>query len=235
MKGKGLGIRGSGFGFLLGLGCLTVFSLTATAAKGGESVRENLRITVRVHDFAQIPAETLSQSEMIAARVFKEVGVHLDWLDCNPHAAERAQSPDCRSSSPALLSLRILPRLAPEARTLLGEDALGFAVALAKPDHGYLASVYHDRVCQRAEMLGHHAWQILGFAIAHEIGHLLLGSNSHSRLGLMRGKWNKEDMQSGARGLLFFQPEQAEVIRTGVRARMQVAEAARQPQVATLE
>jgi hypothetical protein len=34
--------------------------------------------------------------------------------------------------------------------------------------------------------------RLLGYAIAHEIGHLLLGTTDHTRVGLMRGRWTHE-------------------------------------------
>jgi hypothetical protein len=36
---------------------------------------------------------------------------------------------------------------------------------------------------------------LLGRAIAHEIGHLLLGSAEHPRLGLMRALWSHEELR----------------------------------------
>lgn len=36
---------------------------------------------------------------------------------------------------------------------------------------------------------------LLGRAIAHEIGHLLLGSAEHPRIGLMRALWSQEELQ----------------------------------------
>ncbi len=41
---------------------------------------------------------------------------------------------------------------------------------------------------------------ILGHAAAHEIGHLLLGSNSHSPQGLMRARWSRQDLQNAGIG-----------------------------------
>ena len=49
--------------------------------------------------------------------------------------------------------------------------------------------------------------QILGHAVAHEIGHLLMGTNSHSSRGLMRGNWNVDELRAMAeRQLLFSEP-----------------------------
>jgi len=225
MKKQGAGIRGWAQGITVGLGFLRMLSLTASAETQPESAAENLRITVRIYQFAQIPDDTLSQAEMTASRVFREAGIELDWLDCPIKSAEPGQNPACRESSPTMLRMRIMPPATPQARTFLSDDALGFAVTLARPEHGYLASVYYDRACQRAEKLGHHSWQILGFAIAHEIGHLLLGSNSHAPSGLMRGKWDKHAMAWGVRGALVLSPEEAATIRTEVRARKDASRA----------
>jgi len=55
---------------------------------------------------------------------------------------------------------------------------------------------------------------LLGIAIAHEIGHLLLPDNSHSQTGLMRAKWGKADFWLAQRSQLFFTAEQGELIRS---------------------
>ena len=41
---------------------------------------------------------------------------------------------------------------------------------------------------------------ILGHAMAHELGHLLLGMNSHSPTGLMRAHWTSEDLANATVG-----------------------------------
>lgn len=48
--------------------------------------------------------------------------------------------------------------------------------------------------------------------MAHELGHLLLGTNSHSVNGLMRAHWDWENLQAAQRGeLLFLRPEAAQI------------------------
>ena len=54
---------------------------------------------------------------------------------------------------------------------------------------------------------------ILGNVIAHELGHLLLGSNSHALSGIMKARWENEELKRMAKGGLFFTAEQAEHIR----------------------
>ena len=54
------------------------------------------------------------------------------------------------------------------------------------------------------------AW---GHAMAHEIGHLLKGSNSHSPQGLMSKHWYANELQAAAMGSLNFTAEDASLMR----------------------
>ena len=47
---------------------------------------------------------------------------------------------------------------------------------------------------------------VLGYLIAHEVGHLLIGPGVHSPHGLMKGKWSSKDLEEMQRGQLLFQP-----------------------------
>jgi len=112
--------------------------------------------------------------------------------------------------------------------SVLTPDTLGFALAPAKPERGSLASVYFDRVQQITEDQRGLEYEVLGRAIAHEFGHLLLGTNSHLTRGIMRARWNPEELPAGSAGLFSFLPQQAAVIRAEVAARTQLA-AQREP------
>jgi len=46
--------------------------------------------------------------------------------------------------------------------------------------------------------------ELLGCVIAHELGHLLLGTASHSPAGLMSGVWQDAELQQAVRHNLFF-------------------------------
>jgi len=47
---------------------------------------------------------------------------------------------------------------------------------------------------------------VLGYAMAHEIGQVLLRSSTHSSNGLMRGTWSKSDWRAA---IFFFEPDEA--------------------------
>ena len=56
--------------------------------------------------------------------------------------------------------------------------------------------------------------------MAHEIVHLLLGAESHSDLGLMRGQWSAEDLRMPSGACLGLSAHAVESIRTGVARRI---------------
>ncbi len=72
-------------------------------------------------------------------------------------------------------------------------------------------------------------YQIMGYAMAHEIGHLLLGPNSHSLSEIMRAKWHPKDLKVLAKASLLFTSQQAELIRDTVFAQLRWPEAHQTP------
>jgi hypothetical protein len=60
---------------------------------------------------------------------------------------------------------------------------------------GRVATVYVDRAHWLASESGTEDSVVLGRAIAHEIGHLLMGTGRHSPRGLMRAIWMRKDFQ----------------------------------------
>jgi hypothetical protein len=57
---------------------------------------------------------------------------------------------------------------------------------------------------------------VLAYAIAHEIGHLLLPEPAHSPFGIMRADWDGDDLRHIASGSLQFTAGQADAIRAKV-------------------
>ena len=70
---------------------------------------------------------------------------------------------------------------------------------------------------------------LLGYALAHEIGHLLLGTNSHALNGIMRAHWTEEELRLASAGRFTFLPQQAAKMRAEVAVPAQLA-AQRQPE-----
>lgn len=82
-------------------------------------------------------------------------------------------------------------------------------------------SLYYDSITKVAR--NHSAlWQasqILGYSIAHELGHLLLGAE-HAPSGVMRANWDASDLLLMSRHAIKFTAEERERIQQGLEARI---------------
>jgi hypothetical protein len=85
---------------------------------------------------------------------------------------------------------------------------------------GNSASIFYPDVQRTAEQEGILRDQLLGHAIAHEIGHLLLNSSTHSSAGLMRARWSSKELIRASQGDLLFNASQAETMRGEVLRRI---------------
>ena len=80
---------------------------------------------------------------------------------------------------------------------------------LSEGDAGCYADVFYGPMLKLQMETSTRVALILGHVMAHELGHLLLGTNSHSRDGLMVARWNRDDLARAARGDLLFRPEES--------------------------
>ncbi len=55
--------------------------------------------------------------------------------------------------------------------------------------------------------------RVLGHVMAHELGHLLLGLNAHSRQGIMCPSWHGDELHLASTGSLLFSEDQARLMR----------------------
>ena len=109
-----------------------------------------------------------------------------------------------------------------EERLGLKKEVFGLSPRRKDGGGGPLAYVFHHRVQDFVikRTLFQQEALVLGLAIAHEIGHLLLPDNSHSRRGIMRGRLDRRDLRLATFGDLVFTPQQADSIRAEVARRM---------------
>ena len=110
------------------------------------------------------------------------------------------------------LRLRILPA---SIQNKFQDSVFGFAV------HPALASVYYDYAERRAKVddAEFELPVILGGVIAHELGHLLLGSDGHSASGIMQPRWDPNQVRLLMMGTLQFTPEQTKRMILAAQAR----------------
>ncbi len=171
-------------------------SLTATTVSA-----ETRRVVVRVYETGIGDVALRTAAIRTAASIVEMAGVFVEWYDCTDNG-RRPVCQDARRSGNFIA--RIMPTLTPGAplRKLsveaLGaqgdEPPLGFAVVDPDTHAGKMATVFHDQVQAVARRTGVARSELLGRALAHEVGHLLLGVRGHSRSGIMRAVWTDDEL-----------------------------------------
>lgn len=179
----------------------------AQDAPATESSRPKLSISV--HNYADVPAELVLAAEEEAHRIFEQAGLETVWLNCSPKL-ENTQPAGCYITDRTHLVLK-LQRHAVSKQVRDRTDVLGIAT-LDEKGVGYHGYVFYDRVQELAEArkLSH---RLLGDVLAHELGHLLLRSTAHSISGLMSGQWSGEGLRRVSEGAMFFTPSESRVMR----------------------
>jgi hypothetical protein len=204
-------------------------AFAAPAGFGAELKPEPpLGLRVRVYDYAQLPNGTLQGALEQAGWILRKAGVKTTWYKCAPSPEEMGKYPECNNPpTPVDIVVRILPRKM--AVRLSGDyNVSGIAALAEKVGFGSHASVFYDRVEEIAEWWAASKPMLLGHLLVHEIGHLLLGPNSHSPSGIMHVPWNKNDIERAQTASLLFTPDEARRIQGQVRKRMEAAIAQRE-------
>ncbi len=188
--------------------------LPAAADPGSTPGPEPARLQVRLYDYAELSPTMIEWTTEDAADVLSKAGVPTRWLDCSMSVPDEELEPACRvPPGPTVLVLKILPREMAQ-RFTVPEASFGFAsLPNRKGQFGREAVVFYHRVTELAADMDSYRSVALGHLLAHEIGHLLLGSGSHSRQGVMRATWQNKDLEKAIRGKMHFTPKQAKRLR----------------------
>lgn len=199
---------------LVGMGYPAIASEVPTAQNA-----HRLKITVRVYDYAEVPEKILSSAAEEARQIFEKAGVETDWATCPMGGVLEKSAPVCggRQGS-ADINVKILPPSMTSGFDLRWQ-ALGFAASSPIPGAGSDAWVFYERVGELARFRIADRELILGAAMAHEIGHLLLGLGPHAPSGIMCGKWHRGELELIAQGNLLFTSNEAAKMQAGLRAR----------------
>ena len=188
------------------------------AANSHRIIDAPLKLTVNIYNYAQASESILSVATVEAARILRDAGIETGWALCATEPELIRQYPDCTLPGRASLVMRIIPRSMARPKPS-GPAAFGVALVPKDGSFGVFASVYIEAVAAIAgndEALGA---RILGHLMSHELGHLLLGKQSHSRRGIMRADWLEKDLQDAGHGRLLFTTQQASNMRSAVLRR----------------
>jgi hypothetical protein len=180
-----------------------IFGTGLVVAPGARTAWSDSRPTIRVHvrNETTLPDRTIQEALTIAGGVFRRAGVAVDWMSIADGASADG------------VTIVIVP-----AVSSVGFRVIDDSMGVARRVDGSAAYIFYDRVQEFGERGHVDAWIVLGCAIAHELGHLLLPVNSHAADGIMRAHWDPKVI-SRAGGFLSFAPDQARLLRLRVAGR----------------
>lgn len=201
----------------IGLLLLFVCHVGAFAFQSGraEVIPTDLTITFWIYNYAQVGRSTLRQAHRELTEIFQKFGVQIQWAESN--FLEPRRERNSVQSLKVIILGRSGERLAPD------RTSAGFTPKSLEGDSGRLAYVFYSRIEDFARSAqrfsdapsfgmarnGH----ILAHIIAHEAGHMLLPTLSHSEEGIMRCQWKPDDLRLALKRELLFTQEQVELMR----------------------
>jgi len=182
---------------------IIIASLLAAPATASNTTE----ITVLIFNYSASPSHFLEEAEREVSAIYKRVGVAIVWRNCAGFPdAPGIGSGICAqrlTSDGSVVALRIVDGLAIDPRNSYRDSAnvLGYST-------GAYATVSYERSWKVSVQTGEARTHVLACAIAHELGHVFLGTESHSRLGLMQVD-AKSMLRSMRQGFTFSDAESA--------------------------
>ena len=165
----------------------------------------------------RVPPATLDRAIREADRIFQAAGVEMEWIKCGVDNQNAAKAQECEEpAGPLALNLRIALRHDQGSSRV--EDTF-FGVAQPYQDGGVHATLFYQHIDSFATAGSASRSLVLAHTMAHETGHLLLWSNSHSPTGIMQASWRRADLKAIEQGQLAFSPSEAESMRANLLAR----------------
>jgi hypothetical protein len=195
-------------------------SLLFTVAWTYGQAAANLEMTIHVYDYAGIDPGELVEAEAFATRILHKAGLRTQWSNCRFSPAATALK-RCAAAAGGVthLYIRLVPermagKLAPSTRIL------GMSLPTSPGTFPVDAYVFAERVGVFAEQDRGVVPPLLGAAITHEVGHLLLAGNAHTVTGIMSARWGPKEKKDALMGVLTFSRRESAQIRADVSRRM---------------
>jgi hypothetical protein len=176
-------------------------ALAAAYAQVLDAALPSEPLPVYLFDYGSTTHLELELMKREANFVFAKAGVFLRWINC--------VGPNRQLECGHLCSSDVILRLSRKGRS---GRSLGFTIGMyataCVPEVRYLAREHEVA-----------AGVLLGYAVAHEIGHVLLGP-LHSRQGPMCTQWTGSTIQALLQRRVTFDARQSLSIRTEAKRRM---------------
>jgi len=162
-------------------------------------------MSVAVCNIGDLPAQVIERAEAEAGYVFQSMDVEVRWTGCGAEV----DAADARLRPDFIVRVRVGGHLPKAGATSL--EAMGRAF-MNVDGTGNMADVYYGAIRELANLYPvAGSEQLMGYTMAHELGHLLIGAG-HRPNGLMRAALSKKELEAlNRRHLKFNEAEQAAI------------------------
>ncbi len=162
-------------------------------------------LVIGLYDYADLSARETTRLTETAGLALTDAGIQVVWAHCRGALAAPPAAACEREMQANQIVMRINPTGLPSSN---GDRVQHLGKTLATADGGQFASVSVPAVRAQAAEFGIAFDLLLGYAVAHEAGHCLLGPG-HSNSGLMRAAWNRKDSEEMTRLSLHLTKQEA--------------------------
>ena len=185
---------------------------------GWQAVGLAVTIVIRSYNNAGVPAADLAAAKVHTESVLQQAGLNIVWVDCWAGGRHRPadEAPRCQEPVGGDVVLRLQETRATDRSKFV---SMGFSLVKTAGATPFLSTVYVDRAASVARVASTDPRRVLGLAIAHEIGHVLLNSNTHSSAGLMRADWSRNELRRKDEAGWNFTEEEAADARASAKER----------------
>jgi hypothetical protein len=190
----------------------------------GDLVAQDIDVPQRAMLIIRSYRHSLADEEFRIARagtaaILGQAGISISWLQCWSPRYEDPLPLECtRPIGPTEVIVHIMP--ARGANAAMHLESLGFSLVDLETGTGSVATVYADRVHALARRADVDSGVLVARAIAHEVGHILIGFNRHAAGGLMRALWSRAELKRDAAADWTFSEQEAREMRGAIKTRL---------------
>ncbi len=140
-------------------------------------VTAQLSIVIRTYDSVGVSPADMDRARVGVDAILAHTGIKPVWRPCHQLTCTGPVKPH-----------EVIVRIVASGPAST-PGALGYSTVDVSRHAGTLATIFEDRVLALAANARVSSGLLLGRVIAHELGHMLLGTTSHTHGGLMRALW----------------------------------------------
>jgi hypothetical protein len=168
------------------------------------------QMNVAVCNLGDVSATVIAGAKAETELVYRSAGVTIVWHDC------AAFPPPAGQANDAWFVIRLRTDKPPRTVGPASLDVMG--KAFVEDAGGYMADAYFQAVQATSEKHHGDPGVLLGFVMAHELGHLILGAG-HTPDGVMQAAWGQKQMDALRQRWLRFNQQNAVRIRRALEMR----------------